>query len=81
MNNKKVVRFTPNPSTGLSSKQVEQRIKDGDYNKASNLKTKSFPAILRDNVCTLFNLINLLLAVAVFLVGSYKNMLQPQEKL
>ncbi|MEE1154371.1 MAG: cation-translocating P-type ATPase [Acutalibacteraceae bacterium] len=75
MDDKNVVRFTPDPDIGLTDEQVRKRIDDGDYNKASSLKTKSFPAILRDNVCTLFNLINVLLAIAVLLVGSYKNML------
>lgn len=75
MDDKNVVRFTPDPDIGLTDEQVRKRIEDGDYNKASSLKTKSFPAILRDNVCTLFNLINVLLAIAVLFVGSYKNML------
>lgn len=68
-------RYNPDIKKGLTTAQVEERIKSGDYNKASNLKTKSFVDILRDNVCTLFNLINLILAVAVFAVGSYKNAL------
>ncbi len=70
-----LIRYNPDIKNGLTPKQVEERIKNGNYNKASNLKTKSFADILRDNVCTLFNLINLILAVAVFAVGSYKNTL------
>ena len=69
------IRFNPDIKKGLTIQQVEQRINNGEYNKASNLKTKSFANILRDNVCTLFNLINLILAVAVFAVGSYENAL------
>lgn len=38
-------------------------------------KTKSIKSIIYNNFFTLFNLINLLLAIAVFSVGSYKNML------
>lgn len=70
-----VKRYNPDIKKGLTTTQVEERLKSGDYNKASNFKTKSFANILRDNVCTLFNLINLILAIAVFAVGSYKNAL------
>lgn len=69
------VRFNPDIKKGLTTQQIEKRIKNGEYNKASTLKTKSFSDILKDNVCTLFNLINIILAVAVFAVGSYKNAL------
>lgn len=68
-------RFNPDIKTGLTSKQIETRFKNNEYNKASTLKTKSFSHILKDNVCTLFNLINLILAVAVFAVGSFENAL------
>ncbi len=60
---------------GLSLKEVEQRVAEGKTNKATNLKTKSIGRIFYDNICTLFNLINLILVVALALVGSYRNML------
>lgn len=75
MAEKVIERYSTDIKTGLTTAQVQKRMSEGAYNKASNLKTKSFGMILRDNVCTLFNLINLLLAVAVFLVGSHKNTL------
>ncbi|MEE0060595.1 MAG: cation-translocating P-type ATPase, partial [Acutalibacteraceae bacterium] len=68
-------RFKPDIKTGLTTEQVNERIGNGEYNKSATLKTKSYSHILQDNVCTLFNLINLILAVAVFMVGSYKNTL------
>ncbi|MEE0265573.1 MAG: HAD-IC family P-type ATPase, partial [Acutalibacteraceae bacterium] len=68
-------RFTPDIKTGLTTEQVNERISNGEYNKSATLKTKSYAHILKDNVCTLFNLINLILAAAVFMVGSYKNTL------
>ena len=58
---------------GLSTQQVQKRFDEGKYNKADNFETKSFLQIFKDNVCTLFNAINLLLAIAVISVGSYKN--------
>lgn len=61
--------------TGLSSKQVEERKAQGKCNSDNSPKGKSLGRIFRDNVCTLFNLMNLVLAIAVFCVGSYKNAL------
>lgn len=40
-----------------------------------NNATKSIPQILRENICTVFNLLNLLIAVALAAVGAWKNML------
>lgn len=69
------VRYNPSPEKGLTNEQVQQRIKDGLHNTDSSLPTKSIPKIFADNICTLFNLINVILAAAVLLVGSYKNLL------
>lgn len=64
----------PSVDTGLSSEQVRQQTEKGLYNKDSNLPTKSIKRIFADNILTLFNLINIVLALALLLVGSYKNM-------
>ncbi len=60
---------------GLTNKEVEERINNGQVNYDTSIPTKSIKTIVRDNVFTLFNLINILLGIAVFLVGSYKNLL------
>ena len=60
---------------GLSAEEVQERIEKGQVNLASTVKTKSVGRIFRDNICTLFNLINVLLFVMLILVGSYKNLL------
>lgn len=60
---------------GLTSAEVNQRISQGKVNVSSNLKTKSIGRIFRDNICTLFNAINVVLLIALAFVGSYKNML------
>ncbi|MBQ7521662.1 MAG: cation-translocating P-type ATPase [Clostridia bacterium] len=60
---------------GLSEQEVRKRLENGQYNKADNFETKSFLQILKDNVCTLFNAMNLFLAIAVISVGSYKNIM------
>ena len=62
-------------SFGLSEIEVQERIDAGLINGEVDVKTKSVKRILIDNVFTLFNLINTVLVVSVFLVGSYKNML------
>lgn len=70
-----IKRVAPDPKMGLNDLQVNERLHAGYYNKESTLPTKSIGRIVRDNVCTLFNLINIILAAAVLYVGSYKNML------
>ena len=60
---------------GLSEEEVRQRVSEGKVNISSNLKTKSVKRIFYDNICTLFNAINVVLFIALLVVGSYKNML------
>lgn len=62
-------------TNGLTSAQVSERIAQGKVNQTSTLKTKSYKRIFYDNICTLFNLINVILFVLLLLVGSYKNLL------
>ena len=59
---------------GLTEKQVEERIKDGKVNKVEDNKTRTNWEIIRDNVCTLFNLFNLLIAIALIAVKAYTNL-------
>ena len=61
--------------TGLTNKEIEERINNGKINHNTTIKTKSVKEIFRTNICTLFNFLNLFLAFLVFLVGSYKNLL------
>ena len=64
-----------NIKQGLNQEEVEKRQKKGQVNYNTNVPTKSISRILYDNFFTLFNLINLILGIAIFIVGSYKNML------
>ena len=68
-------RFAVTQEQGLTQEQVDQRIREGLVNDDKPLPTKSIKRIFYDNIVTLFNVLNLLLGIAVFLVGSYKNML------
>lgn len=40
-----------------------------------NNATKTIPQILRENICTVFNLLNLMIAVSLAAVGAWKNIL------
>lgn len=40
-----------------------------------NNATKTIPQILRDNICTVFNALNLMIAIALAAVGAWKNIL------
>lgn len=68
-------RIEAAPDQGLSRSQVAQRIAAGLDHKKIDVQTKSYGRIFRDNLCTLFNLLNVALAAAVLLVGSYRNAL------
>ena len=59
--------------TGLTNEQVQQRIEEGKVNANENPNTRSYKQIVRENVLTFFNFLNLALVVMVLLVGSYKN--------
>ncbi len=64
-----------NIQKGLSYEEVKKRQEEGKVNYDTSVPTKSIKKIIYDNFFTLFNLINLILGVAIFMVGSYKNML------
>ncbi len=59
---------------GLSNKEVEERIKNGQVNSSDTNNLKSNWQIVRDNVFTLFNLFNLIIAIALACVHAYTNM-------
>ena len=64
-----------NKITGLTDEQVNERIKKNQINYDTTVPTKSIKRILFENFFTLFNFINLFLGIAIFLVGSYKNLI------
>ncbi|MBC8537256.1 HAD-IC family P-type ATPase [Clostridiales bacterium BX7] len=68
-------RLTPDPAVGLSSEQAQRRMDCGAHNAPPEGITPSVGNIVFKNVFTLFNFINLLLALAVTLVGHPKNAL------
>ena len=60
---------------GLSSQEVAAKIRQGKVNKTQAKSTNSTGKIILRNTLTIFNLVNLILAVMIILVGSYKNLL------
>ena len=60
---------------GLNNKEVSERVKKGLTNKNKVVPTKSILKIITDNIFTLFNLLNFVLALLIFFVSSYKNLL------
>lgn len=71
----KIERFNAEIKTGLTDEQIKKRIEENLVNYDSSVPTKSFKQIIFNNFFTLFNLLNLVLGIAIFAVGSYKNML------
>lgn len=67
-------RIVADINTGLTTEQVEERKAQGLVNFNTEASTKSVKQIVRENVCTLFNMINIVLAIAVICVGSFKNL-------
>lgn len=70
-----VKRYNPDYTFGLTKVQVEERKKNNLVNSDVSLPTKTIPRIIFENICTLFNLLNFMLALSILIVGSYKNLL------
>ena len=68
-------RFEPDYTRGLNPQQVQMRQQQGLTNGEGEIKTKTVGQIIRGNLITPFNILNIILASMVFLVGSYKNLL------
>ena len=58
---------------GLSTQEVEEQIQKGNVNKLPKDNLKSNWKIIYDNVFTLFNLYNLIIAIALICVKAYTN--------
>lgn len=71
----KAERLFPDCEAGLTAEQARARAAQGLANGEPETRTKSVRQILRENLLTPFNLLNLILGALVFFAGSYKNML------
>ncbi len=60
---------------GLSESEVIRKRKNGEGNKKDAIRTKSYRYIFFENIFSLFNFLNLAIAVVLIEVGSIKNCL------
>lgn len=60
---------------GLSMQEVEEKRRKGEGEYEPESITKSKKQIIRENVLTLFNLLNFIIAGLLFAVGAYTNMI------
>lgn len=67
---KQIERFTPTISSGLSCVQVKSRVDDGLINVAEEKYSKSYLGIFTDNIFTFFNLLGLIVFIALLSVGA-----------
>lgn len=70
-----IERFEPSLEQGLSNEQVNQRIKEKLINNTKQKTSKSYLKIFIENIFTYFNMIWLVIFVALLLVKSYINLL------
>ena len=63
------------PAEGLSPQEIKLRQSNGLSNIMPPSNTKSEGQIIKENVLTFFNLIFLVLALCLCLVGSFKNLM------
>ena len=68
-------RFHPVYSSGLSAEQVAERRQQGLSNGEEETGTRTVGQIVQSNLITPFNILNVILALLIVLVGSYKNLL------
>lgn len=66
--------MTDNQYQGLSDEEVQSRVAEGQVNQTSHSTQKTNIEIIKENVFTLFNALNFLLAFLLLLVGAYSNM-------
>lgn len=70
-----VERFYPSFEKGLTPDQVEQRKRDGLINSAKVKSSKSYTSIFIKNIFTFFNMLWLIIAIALICVGAYKDLI------
>lgn len=70
-----IIRYFPSVNEGLNDSQIEERNRNNLINFDVNIKSKSYFKIITSNLFTLFNGINVFLAILLFINSSYKNAL------
>ena len=68
-------RYKPKADKGLTLEQVQERIDNGYVNLVHDKNKKTYLQIFLKNICTFFNLLCLIVAVALMVVGAFNNLL------
>ncbi|GHV01386.1 cation-transporting ATPase [Clostridia bacterium] len=67
-------RYNPDADKGLTHEQVGERTAAGLFNKSTSGNAKTYGAIFFQNLVTFFNLLCLVVAVALIIVGSWSDL-------
>ena len=70
----KTTRYNPDPELGLSEQQVQEHRMHGWRNESVEPPSKTNKEIVHDNLFTYFNLIFLILAILLIIVGSFRSL-------
>ena len=70
VNNKNIVRYNPSFQTGLSALQVNERFSSKLTNIVETKPSKSYLKIFADNIFTFFNMLGLIVTIALIAVGA-----------
>jgi len=73
--NIEIKRYEPDINCGLTKEQVQERNSLGLINNTKQSSGKSVLKIFMSNICTFFNLIWLVVLIALICVGAYKDLL------
>lgn len=71
---RKIERIFPDPKTGLTSQQAAELLQHGYGNEADDPNVKTTRQIIRENTLTFFNLVFVVLAALLAIVGSFADM-------
>ena len=71
---KEIKRYSPDKSNGLNEEQVTERKSSGLVNDTKIKASRSYMSIVIRNLCTFFNFLWLILAIALIWVGAYSDL-------
>ena len=67
-------KMIANKISGLSSKEVEERLKNGQNNKMVDENAATTSSIIRQNIFTYFKLIFAIISLVLLIAGSFKSL-------
>jgi len=70
-----IERFSPDFNHGLTQTQIEQRESANLFNNTKVKTSKTYRSIFFKNIFTFFNMLWLIIAIALICVGSYKDLI------